>query len=385
MRKLILATLLQSCFTLIAAKYVDWNTYKANGVNLGGWLCQESTIDTAWWAKYSKGATDEWNLCVKQGSQCGPILERRYATFITHADIDKLAGAGVNTLRIPTTYAAWIKVPGSQYYTGHQVAYLHDIATYAITRHGMHIIIDIHSLPGGVNGMDIGEAFGHYSWFHNQTALDYSLKVIDAVLAYVQLSGRPESYTISPINEPADVKDMSVFGTPAALSDDGATWVVKYIRSVIDKVHSVDPKIPIMFQGSFHPETYWSHYFPKHTNMVFDVHRYYFEGRGATGQNITSYICSDAEDAAGDGKFPVYIGEWSIQAELNNTFADREIALNTGLYAFAKHTQGSSYWTAKFFSNATVNGQGTKGDYWNYMTWVEKDMIHPQQAVDVCA
>ncbi|KAL5355910.1 putative cellulase [Aspergillus floccosus] len=381
---LVFAILLQHVFALSTPKYVDWRTYQANGVNLGGWLCQESTIDTQWWANYSMGAADEWNLCAKQGSNCGPILERRYATFITHADIDKLASAGVNTLRIPTTYAAWIKMPGSQLYSGRQIEHLDNIATYAITKYNMHVIVDVHGLPGGVNGMDIGEAFGHYGWFHNHTALEYSLKAIDAVLAYVQGPGRPESYTIAPINEPADTEDMSVFGTPAALSADGAAWVVKYIRAVLDKVAAANPRIPVMFQGSFHPETYWSRHFSKHSNLVFDVHKYYFEGRGATGQNITSYICADAEDIVGDGKFPIYVGEWSIQAESNNSFAGREKALNTGLYVFAKHTQGSSYWTAKFFSNATVDGQGTKGDYWNYMTWIEKDMIHPEQAADVC-
>ncbi|EAW20793.1 putative cellulase [Aspergillus fischeri NRRL 181] len=376
--------LTQLCLA-VSAQYLDWRIYKANGVNLGGWLCQESTIDTAWWAKYSKGAEDEWGLCANQGAQCGPILERRYASYITPAAIDKLAGAGVNTLRIPTTYAAWVKVPGSQLYSGNQVSFLRNIATYAITRHGMHVIIDVHSLPGGVNGMPFGEASGHYGWFNNQTALDYSLAAIDAVLAYVQSSGHPESYTIAPINEPVDNRDMRFFGTPAALSENGSAWVLRYIKAVLSKVAAVNPKIPVMFQGSFRPETYWSPNFPSSTTLVFDQHNYYFAGRGATGQNITSYICADAASGAGDGKFPVFVGEWSIQAEYNNTFTGRERALNTGLYAFAKHAQGSAYWTAKFSGNATVNGQGTQADYWDYMTWINQDMIHPADAADICA
>ncbi len=42
-----------------AAKYVDWKTFKLYGFNLGGWLVQESTIDTTQWDTYSGGAADE--------------------------------------------------------------------------------------------------------------------------------------------------------------------------------------------------------------------------------------------------------------------------------------------------------------------------------------
>lgn len=369
---------------LSMAQYINWSTYEANGVNLGGWLCQESTIDTTWWAANSKGSEDEWGLCANQGNQCGPILEHRYATYITTSDIDKLASAGVNTLRIPTTYAAWVDVPGSQLYSGKQVSFLKNIATYAITKHQMHIIIDVHSLPGGVNGMPFGEASGHFGWFNNQTAYDYSLQAIDAVIDYVQnQSGNPESYTIAPINEPVD--NIASFGFPAALTDNGAAWVLKYIIAVNSKVRAVNANIPIMFQGSFRPESYWSSKLPSNANIVFDVHNYYFAGRSVAGSNITEYICQDAEAAAGDGKFPVFVGEWSIQAQLDNTFAGRQKALNTGLYAFSQYTRGSAYWTAKFSGNASVDGEGTQADYWNYFYFANNGLIDPSQGAGVCS
>lgn len=383
-RFMLITLILQSVSVLAAARYLDWKTYQATGVNLGGWLLQESTIDTAWWEKYSKGAVDEWTLCARQGAMCGPILERRYATFITPADIDKLHGAGVNTLRIPTTYAAWVKVPGSQLYSGNQVSFLRNIATYAITRYGMHIIVDVHSLPGGVNGMPFGGAEGHFGWFHNQTALDYSLQAIDAVIDYVQNSGHPESYTIEPINEPVDNRDLSAFGTPAALSEQGAAYVLQYITAVVSKVSDANPQVPVLFQGSFRPVEYWSPEFSCSTNLVFDVHNYYFAGRNVTGKEVPSYICLDAIRSAGDGKFPVIVGEWSIEAQYNNTLAGRELALNTGLHAFAEYTQGSAYWTAKFLGDTPVDGQGTQEDYWNYMGFIEQGMINPDEAQHVC-
>ncbi|KAJ5610814.1 hypothetical protein N7510_007533 [Penicillium lagena] len=351
--------------------YVDWRTFRANGVNLGGWLEQESTIDTAWWAKYSGGASDEWGLCSHLGAQCGPVLEERYATFITTADIDKLAHAGVQMLRIPTTYAAWIKLPGSQLYSGRQQEYLRRIADYAIERHGMHIVVDIHSLPGGTNGLDIGEATGHWGWWWNETALDWSLRAVDALIDFVQTSPHPTAYTIEPINEPADNHDFSAFGTPDALSDHGADWLLRYIHAVLARAAAAAPGLPVMFQGSFKHEEYWSPHFEREANLVFDLHHYYFQYDNSTSANLPEFLCADARVSAGDGKFPTFVGEWAMEAGAANSLALRGRNLRAGLSAFEHFTQGSSYWTAKFWSNATVVGQGDKQDYWNYEEFID--------------
>lgn len=353
-----------------STQYLDWKTFNAVGVNLGGWLEQESTIDTTWWSQHSGGAVDEWGLCAHLGGQCGPVLERRYATWITTADIDTLGAAGINVLRIPTTYAAWIEVPGSQLYHGNQLSFLSSIANYAINKYRMHIIIDIHSLPGGVNGFPFGEAYGHYGWFNNATALKYSLEAVDAAIAFIQASKSPQSFTLEPINEPVDVQDLSLFGSPYCLTDSGAAYLASYIHQVLSKVQAVNPRIPVMFQGSFKGEAYWSSNFSTGTNLVFDLHNYYFAGRSASSANITDYICEDAVTSAGDGKFPTFVGEWSIEAEIDNTFSSRQKSLETGLAAWKKYTQGSAYWTAKFAGNSTVSGQGTQADYWNYEAFI---------------
>jgi aryl-phospho-beta-D-glucosidase BglC (GH1 family) len=361
--------------------YLNWKTFKANGVNLGGWLHQEAVIDPVFWSQYGGNTTDEWDMCVRLGSRCGPVLEQRYGTYITTSDIDKLAAAGVNLLRIPTGYNAWVKVPGSQLYTGNQVRFLKSISTYAIVKHGMHVIVDIHSLPGGLNGMGLGEKDGNYGWFQNQTALSYSYQAVEAAIDFIQTSGNRQGYSLQPINEPVDNRDFTKFGTPEALSDAGAAWGLNYFQGVISRVQRANANIPVVLQGSFKPETYWSPHFAAGTNIVFDAHDYYFAGRPTTSANLPSFICSDAQAAAGDGKFPVFIGEWSIQAVTNNTLASRATNLNTGLAAWAKYTRGSAYWTYKFLGNVPVDGQGTQGDYWNYSAFIDLGIINPSTGV----
>ncbi|KAF9886131.1 hypothetical protein FE257_012066 [Aspergillus nanangensis] len=358
-------------FTTAQTNYTNWRTFHGHGVNLGGWLVQESTIDTSFWAINSGGASDEWGLCEHLGPQCGPILDHRYATFITTQDIDTLAHTGVRILRIPTTYAAWINLPGSQLYTGNQTAHLRHITSYAIHHYNMHIILDLHSLPGGINGLTIGEATSHWGWFHNETALSHSLDAVDAVLHFIQTSHTPEAFTLEPMNEPADSnQDMRVFGTPAALSAHGAEWVVKYVHAVLARVAAVNPRIPVMVQGSFWPEERWSMHFPADSNIVFDVHSYYFENRNTTAKNLPQFLAYDARRKAGDGKFPVFVGEWAIQTTYNNSLALRGRNLQAGLDSFGAYARGSCYWTAKFSGNGTVDGEGSQRDYWNFETLV---------------
>ena len=99
-----------------------------------------------------------------------------------------------------------------------------------------------------------------------------------------------------------------MFRTPAALTNDGALWVLKYIHAVASTAAAANPQIPVMFQGSIHSEEYYSTQISDDANNVFDVHNYYFAGRNVTGQDITSRLCSDAETLVGDGQFPMFVG-----------------------------------------------------------------------------
>ncbi|KAJ4400840.1 hypothetical protein N0V91_008347 [Didymella pomorum] len=364
--------------------YINWRSFHANGVNLGGWLAQEATIDPYWWDQYCRGTVDEWNCCVKLGDQCDSVFEKRYATYITTKDIDKLASGGVNLIRIPTTYAAWVKIPGAGYHSGNQKKYFKQVADYAIKKYGMHVVLDLHSLPGGVNGLDIGERVGKWDWFNSTTNLALSLKVVDAAISFIQTSGSPQSYSFAPINEPADNPDFSKFGTPAALSDAGAAWVLKYFKAVVSHVKAVNCKVPVLLQGSFKGEPFWSPHFDLSENIAFDVHNYYF-GRPSDSDNVTALLCADAKTLAGDGKFPVFVGEWAIQTSANNKFANRAKNVNTGLYAYNKYTQGNAYWTAKFRGNVSVAGEGTQSDYWNYESFIDMGILDQKQGKQYCS
>ncbi|KAL4866270.1 glycoside hydrolase superfamily [Aspergillus spectabilis] len=200
--------------------WIDWRKFKSKGVNLDGWMLQEVPIDQAWWNNLAPNATNEWTLCETLGARCGPVLEER-----------------CQHNQIPTSYSAWVDVPGSKLYHGNQRSYLKTITGYAIKNYGMHIILGLHNLPGGVNGLEIGEAVGHLAWFGDEAGED-------------------------------------------------------------------------RFQG----EQFWSQHFDSGANIVIDTHVYFFAAPNATSENVPLAICEQVPAASGDQRFPVFIGEYSLQS-----------------------------------------------------------------------
>ncbi|KAL1586653.1 hypothetical protein WHR41_04650 [Cladosporium halotolerans] len=364
-------------------KYVDWKTFKANGANLGGWLAKEKSHDPFWFESVGgPDVPDEWTLCQNLGSQCGPVLEARYSSFLNTSTIDQLASVGINTLRIPTTYAAWIKVPGSQFYSGNQQAHLKTITDYAIKKYNMHVIIGLHSLPGGVNSLDIGEAINHKDWFFNTTNLGYSFQAVDGVLSFIRSSGHMNAFTIAPINEASD--NRAGFATAAGLTVNATNWINTYMNGVLKKIAKVDRRIPMMIQDNFMGASYWAPFYDANANIVFDSHVYYFAAAGAYSQYTAPAVCGQAVYIAENSKFPVFIGEWSLQTKYNNTLEGRKTLFDTQRFAWHEHVSGGAFWTAVSYANAPVNGEGTQREYWSYTDLIRDGVITKATNASYC-
>lgn len=237
----------------------------------------------------------------------------------------------------------------------------------------MRVIVGLHSLPGGVNNLDIGEAAGHDNWFFNTTNLAYSYKAVEKVLDFFVETGYPWGFTLSHINEASDNPDE--FASANTLTTNGTNWLVKYTNGVLDRIAKVDKRIPLMMQDCFVGEEHWSPYFATGTNLVIDMHVYYFAASGVYSQWATGAICGQASQLGGDGKFPVYVGEWALQTLYSNTFANRKTLFDTQRYAWSYYVQGGSFWSIKHNSSVAVSGQGTQRDYWSYERLLDAGVI----------
>ncbi|KXN65526.1 glycoside hydrolase family 5 protein, partial [Conidiobolus coronatus NRRL 28638] len=124
------------------------------GVNLGGWLVLEPFITPSLFERFDPEdkVIDEWTMCAKLGrDECRKVLEKHYNEFLTEDDIKKIAGAGLNHVRIPLGYWALdideTKEPfvyGAWYYLLRGIQWAR--------KYGIRVMVEFHGAPGSQNG-----------------------------------------------------------------------------------------------------------------------------------------------------------------------------------------------------------------------------------------
>jgi len=131
-----------------------------------------------------------------------------------------------------------------------------------------------------------------------------------------------------------------------------------------------------MLQDFFLGEPFWSPFYASSTNMVIDSHIYFFAASGIYVQYVSPAICGQAQYTAGDAKFPVFIGEWSLQTLYNNTLEGRKTICDTQVYAYSKYTSGSAFWNYNMLDDTDpVYEEGVTSDYWSWTRLVDQGLL----------
>jgi hypothetical protein len=237
----------------------------------------------------------------------------------------------------------------------------------------MRIIVGLHSLPGGVDSLDIGENVGNDGWFFNSKNLAHSYQAVEENLSFFVQTGYPWAFTISSLNEASDNPTQSA--PPKTLTANGTAWIVKYTQGVLTRIAAVDKRFPLMLQDCFLSEEHWSPYFPPGTNLVVDQHVYYFAAPGVYSQWVSGAICGQASILPGGGKFPVFVGEWALQKLYSNAFERRQELFEMQRYAWTKYVSDGAFWNIKHNSSAVVDGQVTQRDNWSYERLLDAGVI----------
>jgi aryl-phospho-beta-D-glucosidase BglC (GH1 family) len=355
--------------------FPGWRNYKSNGVNLGGWLLLEFNIDPNFFRTNAPNAIDEDSFCKELGNKaCGALLEKRFNEYITTKDIDMFASYGVNTLRIPIGYWAYMPAQADvNYYTGGQLAAMHRIAQYAITKHNMHIVVDLHALPGGQNGLDNQGKTGQLTWWNNQTNFDLSIEMVKKATADILARPNAGSFTLSLINEPLPA--LYYFGQ----TQDSIAYLNKYYTAGLKAVRAQSKTLPIAISDGFiGPQTwnpYWTDVDPY---IVIDTHIYFFVG-GSYSYDAAYGACYLAKSYV-NASNPVFIGEWSIQATLHNHLGDntRRDFYHGQFQAYNSYLNGGMFWNGKHDGDAIVGEDGSEQK--NYWSWeiLAQDGIVPR-------
>lgn len=83
-------------------------------------------------------------------------------------------------------------------------------------------------------------------------------------------------------------------------------------------------------------------------------HLYFFENSGVYGNLLPGISCGEAAAIRPEG-FNVFVGEFSLQTQYNNSLDRRQELYDSQVTAYRKYLNGGTFWTAIFDVSRVVS------------------------------
>lgn len=132
------------------------------GTNLGNWMGPEGYMFLFADGPASPREIEEY-VAELIGPRRAQGFWRDYRdAYITKADIDLLAAAGMNSVRVPIHYKLFTAENDEGFH-------LLDRVVEWAKQDGMYVVIDMHQAPGGQTGTNIDDSYG-YPWLYDSPA-----------------------------------------------------------------------------------------------------------------------------------------------------------------------------------------------------------------------
>jgi hypothetical protein len=290
------------------------------GINLGGWLMWEAWL----WGGFGTPTVvnSETYLMRRLSDEVGEeaaetFRQEIYDTYITEADIARIAAVGYNMVRVPINHRAIEDPvrPGSLDKTG--IARIDRLIDWG-ERHGVYIILDLHSAPGGQSDLFTADPDDTNLW-DSQANQDRTV-VLWRALAQ-RYADEPWVAGYDLLNEPATFQ-------PVELTD--------LYNRIITAVREVDTRHIVFVEGNFgaHILTDLGDRIIDDDNLVYSFHAYSFVGRDLE-EDFAAHLAFAREHNR-----PLYAGEYG-HGELE------EARYWTSRYAETPEVVAWSPWTWK--------------------------------------
>lgn len=252
----------------------------------------------------SKGIVDEYSLCKALGKQTAydEVLKPHWDNWVQFKDIQKIADAGFNMIRIPVGF--WAYDNSDSPYAKGAAPYI-DAAIDWARATGLKVMIDLHGAPGSQNGFDnSGHRVDEPEWQEGsnvQNTLEvlmqiqrkYGQKSYDDVIAGIELLNEP-------LTPELDLKKVKQFE-----------------RKGFDQQRTVSQSRVVVIQDGFQqPDSYNGWLTPDDDGsqwVAIDHHEYQvFENELVAMQpwQHRQYVCNNAYAYSNADKW-TFVGEWS--------------------------------------------------------------------------
>lgn len=290
------------------------------GVNLGGWLVLEKWICEDVFEGTDAQDESELFACLTF-QEYKNRLEKHFNTFIQEQDIKKISDYGLNLVRLPIPFTLFGDKERNSC-----VEYVDRLFDWAL-KYNIQVILDLHTVPGGQNGLDNSGFYGLCTWHKERNRVEEVIEILERVASRYCL--RPNLYGIELLNEPISKERFESlkkriddrYKERIEVSDFIPTLFLKdfytecYVR--LDKILKNNQKI-IIHDGFRLNE--WHTYFPQEDfpKLVIDTHMYLNfisrELKENTSQYYIDFIFSRffKELKEASKYHPVIVGEWTL-------------------------------------------------------------------------
>ncbi|KAJ2835253.1 hypothetical protein FBU31_001678 [Coemansia sp. 'formosensis'] len=282
------------------------------GVNIGGFLVPEFWITPSLIADIPEPKPNDYlQLCTRLGPEATlSLMRRHWESWVTEAEIQRLAMAGITHLRIPLGH--WEFVDSDEGYVRGGLPYFKRLVYWA-NRYGLKVIPDMHTAPGSQNGFDNSGSTSGVNWTKDPRNVSLSKRALQTMLKYIASDPILLATTdaVDMLNEP--FIDSLDFGQLWEYDTGGHILV----SSGLGKI---PPVVSIVDRG-FKEFSWWQSRWPRDWNSKYadawlDAHLYHVFDRNIDDWPLESHlrlVCQNGRDLkANSTSFPIVVGEWSL-------------------------------------------------------------------------
>ena len=282
----------------------DYQHDKIRGVSLGGWLILEAYMNPSLFKAFGNDPPiDEYHYTKKLGKEeAHKRLNKHWDTWITEDDIKHIKDLGLNTVRIPIGYWAFLLKEGDPYVQG-QLPYVDRVLGWC-RKHGIKAWVDMHGAPGSQNGFDNSGLANHYDWQKGDN-VNLTLNALGQMIGrYGGGNWSDVVIGVEAVNEPlASVLNM--------------TQLKQYFWDSYYELRNISgPSQGALFHDGFKPVGYWNDFLTTDQgawNVVIDHHNYQIFDAGQLNDTIDQHVqtaCSLGLQNKKEAHWNV-VGEWS--------------------------------------------------------------------------
>ncbi len=265
---------------------VDGNNNEVHlkGVNLGNWLEPEGYM----WQTNANSPTAIYNLVVNTvGQQNGILFWNAYRqTYITKADIDRIAAWGFNSIRLPFHYNLFTPKATPYVYIQDGFNYVDSVLSWCTADH-IYLILDMHCAPGGQNQDNISDYQGYPSLWQDTSNQNRTVDLWQKIAQRYANQKWIGGYDL--LNE--TVWDFS----------SNTQQFRDFFMKITNAIRQVDQNHIVFIEGNKYASDF-SLLTPKwDNNMVYSFHKYW----NATNQGSIQYLV----DLRNSQQVPLWMGE----------------------------------------------------------------------------